>query len=142
MPTLELHLTKPEQTVDIGWDGQGFKHLYIVGFRGTGMASGNPTLYLRFEQHQSQMRIYGNCGERYSLMFSDNDSRNGWMGVLGIPITGKHVFNASRALMIKVENHDGTDAQFDTLDVKILGLDTFYQGEAIFPEPYQINFAG
>jgi len=105
------------------------------------MAAGNPSLYLRIEP-QSQISTYGNCGTRIPLYFSSTDDRNGWMGALGIPVTGKHRFNDTRLLRFKITNFDGTDAQFTTLELHFLGIDTFFAGEAQITQIDLINFAG
>lgn len=140
MPSLVVRLTSAEQTIDISRNAGGFKHLYLVGYRGTGMAAGNPTLYFRIEP-QATIANYGNCQSRFPLYFSSTDDRNGWMGALGIPITGKHSFNESRMLRFIVSNHDGSAPVFTTLELHFLGLDTFYPAEASFTEIDFVNFA-
>lgn len=141
MPSLVVRLTSPDQTIDISTSGEGLKHLYLVGYRGTGMAAGNPSLYLRIEP-QSQLTNYGNLGNRFPIYFSSNDDRNGWMGALGIPITGDQGFNASRLLRFKISLEDGSSPQFTSLELHFLCRDTpCLKNESVFRQEDFIVFA-
>lgn len=122
MPSLVLALTKPDQTIEFNWDLDRVHNVYLTNFKGTGLAPGNPSFYLRWE-HQPHLEVYGNCGTRFPLYF-DASGLNGYLGEKGTHILGHSLrFNGSRRLRVVIENLDGTPAQFSLLELRFLCLD-------------------
>jgi hypothetical protein len=130
MPPLAVLLTQPDQTIDIGFDAQGYTHLWLIGFRGTGLAVGNPTIYFEIKE-QATLNVYGNVRRGFPLYFTADGTGANISGK-GIPISGSHRFNAARLLNFRLRYSDGTLPIFTKLELLFEGFDTFYQGEAQF----------
>lgn len=130
MPLLVVRLTQAVEEVDLNFGPEGFSHVCLLNYFGTGMVNGNPPLFLKELNQNCQLTTYGNLGNRVPLIF-EADGTNPCLPE-PLPFFGTNFWSPSSRLKFVVENYDFSPGVFTELYL-------VFRGYERIPRPQRAN---